>query len=155
LSGPSFTRLAGWVHFSPVLPTLALSLLLQLSPDRPPYVAPVSATKPRYIEALEENTHLVYPAIAVLVLLLIALGVVSAWRTEDMDGIQKAEVKREIIRELRREVHGITVERLSKLVDVPSLKVAKLLEEMAEQGITESRTDTRRMTTWRLKGLTT
>jgi hypothetical protein len=130
-------------------------LLLQADPpEQPHYVQPLSATKPRYIEALEENTQLVYPAIAVLVLLLIALGVISAWRSEDVDGIQKAELKREIIRELRRELHGITVERLAKLVNSPNLKVAKLLEEMQVQGIAESRTDTRRVTTWRLKGLT-
>lgn len=132
-----------------------LSLVLHAGPpEHAPYVQPLSATKPRYIEALEENTHLIYPGIAVLVLLLIALGVISAWRSEDIDGIQKAEMKREIIRELRREIHGITVERLAKLVNAPSLKVAKLLEEMHTQGIAESRTDTRRVTTWRLKGLT-
>jgi hypothetical protein len=138
-----------------VLNAFILSLVLQGTPEHAPYQVPVSATKPRYIEALEENTQLVYPAIAVLVLLLIALGVISAWRSEDMDGIQKAEVKREIIRELRREIHGITVDRLAKLVKMPSFKVAKLLGEMEAQGIAESRTDTRRLTTWRLKGLTT
>ena len=137
-----------------MLNAFVLSLVLQGTPEHAAYQVPVSATKPRYIEALEENTQLIYPGIAVLVLLLIALGVISSWRSEDIDGIQKAEVKREIIRELRREIHGITVERLAKLVKVPSFRVAKLLEEMQVQGIAESRTDTRRLTTWRLKGLT-
>ena len=32
-------------------------------------------------------------------------------------------------------------------------EIAKLLEEMVEQGMVESITDTRRITTWRVKGL--
>jgi hypothetical protein len=119
----------------------------------PPYVRPPSATRPRYIEFLEDNTHIIYPGIAIIVVTLIALAVIGAWRTEDMDGIQKAEVKREIVRALRQDIHGVTVERLSKTLGVPSLRLIRLLEEMATQGITECRTDTRRVTTWRLKGL--
>ncbi len=119
------------------------------------YVAPLSSTAPRYLELLEENTNILYPAIAVLVVGLIAFGVIAAWRTEDVDVIQKAEMKREIIREMRRQVHGLTVEQLARLTSLPPLKLVRILEEMQEQGITESRTDTSRVTTWRLKGLTT
>lgn len=142
---------------------LALTTLLQLHaplalidmPGEPtPYAKPVSATKTKYFELLENNTHIVYPALAILVVALIAWGVISAWRTEDMSGIQKAEVKREVIRELRREVWGMTVDALSKNVGIPSLKLLIILEEMQQQNIVESRTDTRRVTTWRMKGLT-
>jgi hypothetical protein len=138
-----------------LFPALVLScaLLIDLPGEPPSYARPVSATRPRYIEFLEDNTQFIYPGIAVLVVTLIALGVISAWRTEDMDGIQKAEVKREIIGELRREIHGVTVDHLAKSLGVPSLKLIRLLDEMREQGITECRTDTRRVTTWRLKGL--
>jgi hypothetical protein len=136
----------------PSAPALFRALLLEL-PGELPYARPPSATAPRYFELLEQNTHLVYPALAVLVVTLIALGVIAAWRSGDVDGIEKAEVKRELVRELRRELHGVTVDQLARTLGVPSLKLLRLLEELAEQGIAECRTDTRRVTTWRLKGL--
>lgn len=132
----------------------AVLAVIEIPGEPTPYAKPVSATKAKYFELLENNTHIVYPALAVLVVALIAWGVISAWRTEDMSGIQKAEVKREIIRELRREVWGMTVDALSKNVGIPSLKLLAILEEMQAQNIVESRTDTRRVTTWRMKGLT-
>lgn len=132
---------------------LTSALLVDLPGDPPQYVKPVSATQPRYIEFIEEHTQIIYPGIAVLVISLIALGIISAWRTEDIDGIEKAELKREIVRALRQELHGVTTEQLAKSLSIPNLKLIRLLEEMAQQGITESRTDTRRVTTWRIKGL--
>jgi hypothetical protein len=136
-----------------VLTLRALTLLIDLPGQAPDYVRPPSATSPRYIELLENNTHLVYPALAVLVLLLIVLGILQAWRSEDMDGLQKAELKRDIIKELRREVHGLTADTISKAVGIPSLKLLRILEEMQKDNILESRTDTRRITTWKMKGI--
>jgi hypothetical protein len=150
----SFLQRAIAVHFSFVTSLLlAAALLIDLPGDPPPYAKPVGATKVKYVELLEDNTHIVYPALAVLTLVLIALGAVSAWRSDDLDGLQKAELKRDIIRELRREVWGMTAERLSTNVGVPLLKVVKVLEEMQSDSILEARTDTRRVTTWRVKGL--
>jgi predicted HTH transcriptional regulator len=105
----------------------------------------------RYFEFLESNTHIIYPLLAVLVVVLIAVGVASALRAEELDGHQKSEIKRDIIAELRREVHGITVEQLAKAIGLTSHKAYKVLEEMASDNIVESRTDTRRHTTWRMK----
>lgn len=129
----------------------ALTLLIDLPGQAPDYVRPPGATTPRYIELLENNTHLVYPALAVLVLLLIALGILQAWRSDDMSGLQKADLKRDVIRELRREVHGMSADALSKAVGVPSLKLLRILEEMQNDKILESRTDTQRLTTWKMK----
>lgn len=133
---------------------LRLALFVFDLPGEPPdYVRPPGSTTPRYFELLENNTHLVYPGLAVLVLLLIAVGILQAWRSEDMDGLQKANLKREIIGELRREVHGMTADSLSKNLGVPSLRLLRILEEMQKDSILESRTDTRRITTWRMKGI--
>lgn len=128
-------------------------LLIDLPGQEPDYVRPPSAVNPRYIELLENNTSIIYPVLAVVVLVLIAVGILQAWRSEDMDGVQKAEIKRDIIKELRRDIHGLTAETISKSVGVPALKLLRLLEEMQNDEIVESRTDTRRLTTWRLKGL--
>ncbi|MBL8915549.1 MAG: hypothetical protein JNM17_32930 [Archangium sp.] len=122
--------------------------------DKPKYVKPVGSASVKYFEQLENNTHIVYPALAILMVALIAFGIISAWRSEDSDGLKKAEMKREIIRELRREVYGMTVNHLAKNLKEPGGKILKLLEEMAEDSIVESRTDSARVTTWRMKGLT-
>ncbi|MFO0594527.1 MAG: hypothetical protein U0228_04465 [Myxococcaceae bacterium] len=143
------------------LPELTSRLLARLllglldTPAEPHgYVKPVGSAKVRYFEDLENNTHIIYPIIAVVVVALIAFAIISAWRSEDIDGLKKAELKREIIRELRREVYGMTADRLAKAINVPGGRMLKLLEEMADANIVESRTDTSRVTTWRMKGLT-
>ncbi|MFT3706208.1 MAG: hypothetical protein QM817_00950 [Archangium sp.] len=134
---------------------LDLVLALDMPGDHPPkYVKPVGSASVRYFEWLENNTHVVYPALAVVLVALIAFGIISAWRTEDSDGLKKAELKREIIRELRREVYGMTANHLAKNIQLDGTKILKLLEEMAEDNIVESRTDSSRVTTWRMKGLT-
>lgn len=139
---------------TPVLLARLLLLLPEIPGEAPRYVKPVGSAYVRYFEWLENNTHVVYPIIAVSVVALIAFGVISAWRTEDVDGLKKAETKREIIRLLRREVYGMTADRLAKSLEIPGGRMLKLLEEMADANIVESRTDTSRVTTWRMKGLT-
>jgi hypothetical protein len=128
-------------------------LMIEIPGEPPKYAKPPNTTEPKYIEFLEDNAHIIYPALAIAVLVLIALGILQAWRTDDISGLQKAEIKRDIVRELRREMHGITVEHMAKLVAVPPFRLLKILEEMQTDGIAESRTDTQRTTTWRLKGL--
>ena len=135
-----------------VLPVVSAVLAIEGLPGEREYAKPVGATRVKYIEALEDNTHVIYPAIAIFVLVLIVLGILQAWRTDDMSGELKAELKREVIRELRVNPHGMTVEALGKALKLQPLKLLKVLEEMALAGITESRTDTRRHTTWRVKG---
>ena len=132
----------------------AALLLIDLPGDPPRYTKPAGSASVRYFELLENNSHIIYPIIAVSVVALIAFGVISAWRTEDVDGLKKAELKREVIRLLRREVYGMTAIRLAEGVGIPPGRMLKLLDEMAEASIVESRTDTARVTTWRMKGLT-
>ncbi len=129
----------------------ALLLLIDLPGQPPSYPKPQSATDVRYIEFLEDNTHLIYPALAVLALVAIILGILQAYRSEDMSGVEKAEIKRDIIRELRRQVGGMTVDDLARAIAVPSLKVLKILEELQKENIVDTRTNTRRLTTWRMK----
>ncbi len=119
----------------------------------PGYKKPVSALTEDPLDWFENHTQIVYPVIAVVTLSLIALGIFSAWRTDDLSGVQKAEIKRDIIRELRREIHGLTAEQLTRATGVPIFQLVKLLEAMQDDKVLESRTDTRRITTWRLRGI--
>ena len=112
-----------------------------------------SATDPGYIEFLEHNSHIIYPVLGILVLALIAAGILQAWRSQDLDGLQKAEVKREIILELRRQLGGASAESLARMVGMEPFKLVRLLEEMQRDGLLLSHTSTQRLTFWRLKGV--
>ncbi|MBL8956363.1 MAG: hypothetical protein JNK82_36655 [Myxococcaceae bacterium] len=120
---------------------------------RPNPVRPNDAVNPAYIEVLERNTHIVYPVLAVLVLVVLVAGILQAWKTQDLDGLQRAEFKREIILELRRDTLGYSVEVLARKVKLEPLKLVRLLEEMQSEGMVMSVTNSQRMTTWRLKGV--
>ena len=132
---------------------LCLALAQIPMPGDRPYQKPEGATSPKYIEFLESNTHILYPLIAVLVLILLGVGILQAWRAQDLDGLTKAELKREIILELRKNLWGETAEVLSRAVGLEPFKLVKLLEEMQRDGIVASHTDTRRFVLWKLKGV--
>lgn len=117
------------------------------------YVKPDGAMSPAYFELLEKNTHIIYPALAILVLVLLVAGILQAWRTQDLDGLQKAELKREVIIVLRRETHGAEAELLAKEVGMAVLKLVKILEELQRDGIVVAVTNTQRKTFWSLKGI--
>jgi len=116
-------------------------LLAQASYSKPP-----GATSPKYFEFLELNAHIIYPLLAVLVLALLIAGILQAWRTQDLDGLAKAELKREVILELRRVMGGATVE-------LEPFKLVKLLEEMQRDGIVACHTTSQRLTVWQLEGV--
>ena len=130
-----------------------LRVLLTQAPES--YTKPSGALDPKYFELLEQNTHIVYPALAILVLVLLVAGILQAWRTQDLDGLQKAELKREVILVLRRETHGVEAELLGKEVGMAVLRLVKILEELQTDGIVVSVTNTQRKTFWSLKGVNT
>lgn len=113
---------------------------------------PPQASSPEYFELLESNAHIIYPLLGFLVVLLLVAGILHAWRTQDLDGLAKAELKREILLELRRQVSGVTAERLSKVVGLEPFKLVKVLEEMQNDGLLNSHTNTQRLTVWQVKG---
>ena len=140
-----------------MLLTLALLALTQLPegiPGREPsYERPAGSTSPKYIEFLEQNSHILYPLIAVAVLGILVIGILQAWRAQDLDGLAKAEFKREVILELRRNMGGISGEALARAVGLEPFKMAKLLEEMQTDGVLTSFTSSARLTVWSLKGV--
>lgn len=107
-----------------------------------------------WVELFEANTGLIYPAIGLLTLVLIVAGILQAWRSHDLAGLEKAEYKRELILELRRQPGGSAGgEALSRAIGLDNFKTFKLLEELQRDGILLSHTNTERLTIWRLKGL--
>lgn len=124
-------------------------LLAQIVPD---YTRPVSSMSPKYFEVLEQNSHIIYPLVAILTLVLIAAGVLQAWRTQDLDGLQKNEFKKAIVNELRRNITGLPGDVLAKAVGLDRLKTNRLLEQMQQDGMVVSHTNSQRLTVWRIRG---
>ncbi|MBJ6761071.1 hypothetical protein DRW03_31230 [Corallococcus sp. H22C18031201] len=118
----------------------------------PQYVKPVSSLSPKYFEFLEQNSHIIYPAIAVLTLVIIAAGILQAWRTQDLDGLQKNQFKKAIVNELRRNISGLPGDVLAKAVGLDRLKTNRLLEQMQQEGMVLSHTNSQRLTVWRVRG---
>ncbi|AEI62331.1 hypothetical protein [Corallococcus macrosporus] len=131
------------------IPTLTPLLLAQAD-----YAKPVSSLSPKYIELLEQNSHIIYPIVAILTLVIIAAGVLQAWRTQDLDGLQKNEFKRAIVNELRRNISGMPGDLLAKSVGLDRLKTNRLLEQMQQEGLVVSHTNSQRLTVWRVRGAT-
>lgn len=138
----------------PLVFALLLEVELPLLPGQEPgYPKPPDSISVKYFELLERNTHIVYPVLGIIVLVLIAAGIMQAWRTQDIDGLEKAELKREVILELRKDTYGLSAEQLNRKIKIEKFKLVKLLEQMQQDGILVSTTDTQRLTTWRLKGI--
>ena len=123
--------------------------LLLLAP-----VTSVSTDGPGYFELLEHNSQIVYPALGVLALVLIVAGVLQAWRSQDLAGLEKAELKREIILHLRKQMGGsASGEELARAIGVAPLQTNQLLEEMFRDGILQNYTNTQLLKIWKLKGV--
>jgi hypothetical protein len=138
-----------------LVPTPALVFLAQfeMPGEHAQAPRPESAVSPKYFEFLEYNAHIIYPVLAILVLVLLIAGIFQAWRAQDLDGLQKAEFKREIILELRKQMGGMSAESIARSVGLEPFKLVKLLEEMQKDGIVGSHTNTHRLTVWQLRGI--
>lgn len=144
--------------------TLLLSLLIHLvqvdglpegmpgRDDSPQYVKPASSMAPKYFDMLEQNSHIVYPALAGLTLLLVVVGIFQAWKSQDMDGLTKNEFKRAIVNELRRNLSGLPGDMIARAVGLDRLKTVKLLEQMQQEGMVNSYMSSNQMMMWRVRG---
>lgn len=134
----------------------SLSLLAQLQipglddggPEKP-----ASSVDPSYFEQLERNSHIVYPALGVLVLVLVSLAILQAARAQEMDGAAKAAYKRRIVDELRRHPAGLQAPELASALGLDRSKLVRLLDQMQQEGVLQSHTTTQRHTVWRVKGV--
>lgn len=129
------------------------AVLASTPPATPPdYPRPPSATAPTYLEILESNTHLLYPALGVLALVMIALGIIQALQRDEVTPETKLEWKRLVIAELRRRLAGRTLPELSEATGVPPRRLAALLEDLQKDAIVEPKAEAGR-TVWRMRGL--
>lgn len=144
--------------------TLLLTLLIHLvqidgmpegmpgQDNTPKYVKPASSMAPKYFDMLEQNSHIVYPVLAGLTLLLVVAGIFQAWKSQDMDGLTKNEFKRQIVNELRRNISGLPGDMIARTIGLDRLKTVRLLEQMQQEGILNSYMSSNQMMMWRVRG---
>lgn len=144
--------------------TLLLTLLIHLvqidgmpegmpgQDNTPKYVKPASSMAPKYFDMLEQNSHIVYPVLAGLTLLLVVAGIFQAWKSQDMDGLTKNEFKRQIVNELRRNISGLPGDLIARTIGLDRLKTVRLLEQMQQEGILNSYMSSNQMMMWRVRG---
>jgi hypothetical protein len=117
-------------------------------------VTSVNFDGPGYIELLEHNSQFIYPALAIFALVLIVAGILQAWRSQDLEGLEKAEYKREVILFLRRQMGGTASgEEMARAIGVPLLQMNQLLEEMFKDKLLQNYTNTQHLKVWKLKGV--
>jgi hypothetical protein len=134
-------------------PLTYLPLLAQLPGMDPGPEKPASSVAPGYLELLERNSHLVYPALGGLVVVLVAFAILQALKEQDLHGAAKTEYKRLIVEELRRHPGGLEATELSEALGLESGKLVRLLDQMQQDGVLVSHTNTHRTTLWRVKGV--
>ena len=108
-----------------------------------------------YFEVLEQNSHIVYPLLAVLTLILIVAGLLQAWKNQDMDSQTRVEYKRAILAELRRHLNGMPGDELARSLGLDRLKMVRILEQMQQDGMVQSHTNSKRLTVWRVRNSAT
>jgi len=85
---------------------------------------------------LEQYQHILYPTLALFVLVLLGASVVSAWRSPKLEGVEKARLKGEVIRAMRQNIGWITAPELAESIPgSDSHAMAKILEEMKQDGV--------------------
>lgn len=86
-------------------------------------------------EFLEKNSTIIYPALALLVLVLLVAGVAHAWKTPELVGAEKAQVKGEVIRLMRSHIGWITATEVGEHLELDPHTAATLLDEMKGDGL--------------------
>ncbi len=105
------------------------------------------------IDFLERHAQVIYPLLAAVVVVVLVIGIIRAWRTTDLNAEAKIRYKRNILQEMRMNLSGMVADEIAKKIGLDRLKTLGLLEEMQKDGFLESHTTTQRLTMWRVRGL--
>jgi len=106
-----------------------------------------------YLELLERNSHIVYPTLAVITLGLVSAGVLQALRAQKVDGAVLSRQKQLIVAALRSQPVGLPATALAGELGLDTHKTVRLLEQMQQDGMLDSYTNSQRITLWQVKGL--
>ena len=107
-----------------------------------------------YLELLERNSHILYPTLAVITLALVSAGVLQALRAQKVDGALTSRHKQIIVDALRSQPVGLPATSLAGQLGLDTHKTVRLLEQMQQDGLLVSYTNSQRILLWQVKGLT-
>jgi hypothetical protein len=84
---------------------------------------------------LTQHKQIIYPALALLVLVLLVAAVLNAWKSPEIAGAEKARLKGEIIRFMRKHIGWATAAEVGAGVEVETQIAATLMQEMKDDGL--------------------
>jgi hypothetical protein len=103
------------------------------------------------LEWLERNTSILYPLMGGGTVLLMVWAAVSMLRTVRIPVEQKMEYKREVIAMLRREIPGVSEERIAKQLELSAKKMAIILGELERDGVIAPASNGGKSAVWRMR----
>lgn len=83
---------------------------------------------------MEANGTIVYPAIALIIIGLIAGALFASWRADELAGEQRGELKMRILQVMRRRISGVSAEQVAAELQIETILAAKLLDELEKDG---------------------
>lgn len=91
-------------------------------------------------EWIEANGSITYPAVAVVVIGLMVWALLAGFRTDRLNAEQRGALKMRIVQLMRRRVSGVSAEAVSAELQIDLLVAARLLAELAEEGLIDAST---------------
>ena len=128
-----------------------LRLFLLAGPNEGNYVepewfAPLMAIHDRY-------GFILWPVLGLSVVGMIAWGVLNSMRHKAIPGEERFRCKKEIVGELRRQLNGMTLEQVARMINHDREASLELLTEMLKDNMIATYMNTKGATVYRLKGI--
>jgi hypothetical protein len=112
----------------------------------PDWFAPLMQINDRY-------GFIIWPAVGLTVVGAIAWGLVGSMRHKSIPGEEKFRCKKEIVSELRRQLNGLTLDQIARMINHDKEATKDLLAEMTKDGMLSEHLNTKGATVYRLKGV--
>jgi hypothetical protein len=84
---------------------------------------------------IEQNSAVVYPAIAIVIVGLIVGALMASWKSDEMNAEQRGQLKMKIMQIMRRRISGVSAQIVAAELQIDISVAAKLLNELAEEGL--------------------
>jgi hypothetical protein len=96
---------------------------------------------------------IIWPALGLAVVGFIAWGTINTLTHRSIPPEEKVRCKKEIVTELRRQLNGMSIEQVARLIKHDSKLTHTLLVEMTRDGMLKEVLNTKGATIYRLKGV--
>ena len=103
------------------------------------------------MEVFDRFGFILWPVIAIAGLLAMGWAVFSVVSEKRIPGPQRQGVKKAIVHELRRQLNGMTLEQINKLVGHEREALQELVTEMGKDGMIEVAVNSKGATIYRLR----